>query len=315
MIFRFGEFELETSSYELRRAGERIHLSRRAFDILEHLIQNRHKVVTRDDLVDLFWEGRAVTDGSLSQIVKSIRRALGEKRDGTRIETVRSRGYRFLGNDVTSRPQPERSGATGFASKWPEAETSSSLFSASAEEDECQLLVHALEAARAGNGALAVVTGPRHSGKTTLVRGLAARARALSMNVVLGRAHDGADALDWWLVLEILSSSSEATPLLGVVEDVPLRSQRTCALIEAFARSARQRKTLLVVTCTVEENWDRSFLDSLANGETGQVMLIELALESGTFLRALEHGTSQANELCQTSNTNHVALKLRTGAE
>ncbi len=99
MIYSFGDCELDIGLYELRRDGSRTPVEPQVFDLLKHLIENRDRVVTKEELLDAVWDGRIVSDSTLTSRIKSARRAVGD--DGSRqalISTFRGRGFRFIGD-------------------------------------------------------------------------------------------------------------------------------------------------------------------------------------------------------------------------
>jgi TolB-like protein/DNA-binding winged helix-turn-helix (wHTH) protein len=106
MRVRFGEYELDTETRTLQRAGRRIRVQSKAFDLLAYLIERRKRVVSADELLDVLWPGLHVTPAALSTAVQKARQAVGD--DGehqTVIHTEHGKGFRFVA-DVT-----ERSGA------------------------------------------------------------------------------------------------------------------------------------------------------------------------------------------------------------
>lgn len=96
--FVFDEFKLETELQTLRRGGAEIHLAKRPFQVLLFLIENRGRVVSRDELLNKFWDGHDVYDDALRKCVGAIRKALNDLGKSPRfIETRRGSGYRFVG--------------------------------------------------------------------------------------------------------------------------------------------------------------------------------------------------------------------------
>jgi TolB-like protein/DNA-binding winged helix-turn-helix (wHTH) protein/Flp pilus assembly protein TadD len=92
------EYLLEPETRLLRRGVTTIPLPKRPFQVLLYLIDHRDRLVSRAELLDLFWEGRDVYDVTLTKCVGKIRRALGEDHEGPRfIETRYAEGYRFIG--------------------------------------------------------------------------------------------------------------------------------------------------------------------------------------------------------------------------
>jgi TolB-like protein/DNA-binding winged helix-turn-helix (wHTH) protein len=95
MPYRFEGFVFDPE-IGLSRSGEPIPLEPRALEILHYLIQNRDRVVTRDELNERLWEGRIVSDAALSTQVRSVRRALGDDRVQQKfVKTYPRRGFGF----------------------------------------------------------------------------------------------------------------------------------------------------------------------------------------------------------------------------
>lgn len=92
MIYRFGEFALDTLRAELCSAGKEVPLRRQSFDVLVHLLQKPHRIVSKDELLDAVWGDKVVTDGALKHCLMEIRAVIGD-RDRTVIRTVPRRGY------------------------------------------------------------------------------------------------------------------------------------------------------------------------------------------------------------------------------
>lgn len=106
MKYAFDGYVLDTALGELHRDGEAQSVEPRAFALLCFLVENRDRMVTKDDLVEAIWDGRVVSDAAISTVVKSARKALDD--DGKtqrRIKTLHGRGFRFVtdGVEVTGR--------------------------------------------------------------------------------------------------------------------------------------------------------------------------------------------------------------------
>ncbi|MEO7190732.1 MAG: transcriptional regulator [Vicinamibacterales bacterium] len=100
--FRFGPFLVSPAHRSLRRGTLDVPLIPRYFDLLVLLLAQRHRVVTRQEIFDLVWTDVVVSDGALSQAVRTIRRCLGDdSRDPQFIRTVSRHGYQFVGAIVT----------------------------------------------------------------------------------------------------------------------------------------------------------------------------------------------------------------------
>jgi TolB-like protein/DNA-binding winged helix-turn-helix (wHTH) protein len=101
MIFQFDDFEIDTSRIELRFQGRTCAVEPQVFSLLAFLVENRHRMVTREEIVETVWLGRAVSDSALSSRIKDARKALNDDGASQRyIRTVHGRGFRFVGEDV-----------------------------------------------------------------------------------------------------------------------------------------------------------------------------------------------------------------------
>src|SRR4030081_1812978 len=97
--FVFAEFNLDAELRTLRREGAAIHLAKRPFDLLLFLIENRERVVSREELLDRFWDGHEVYDDALRKCIGVICTALTDVGKSPRfIETRRGSGFRFIGS-------------------------------------------------------------------------------------------------------------------------------------------------------------------------------------------------------------------------
>jgi DNA-binding winged helix-turn-helix (wHTH) protein len=95
-VYRFAGFELSPALARLSYQGEVVALEPRAFDVLLHLIRQRSRLVTNQELLQCYWP-QHVTRTALPHCIADLRRALGDSaRRPTLIETTRGRGYRFV---------------------------------------------------------------------------------------------------------------------------------------------------------------------------------------------------------------------------
>ncbi len=96
MPYRFEEFEIDPDRYELRRNGVAQSIEPLVFDLILFLARNAKRVVSRDEVVAAVWEGRAISETTISSAIKSARRALGDSGDSqSYIRTIRGRGFEF----------------------------------------------------------------------------------------------------------------------------------------------------------------------------------------------------------------------------
>lgn len=113
---RFGSFELDIRSRELRRGDTCIRLQEQPFEILRLMLERPGDVVTRDELRRRLWPDGTFVDfeHSLNAAVKRLRAALGDDADSPRfVETLPRRGYRFIGHSATSAAAAGEPGGAG----------------------------------------------------------------------------------------------------------------------------------------------------------------------------------------------------------
>ena len=96
-IFEFGDFRVEAHTRRLLHKGDSIPLTPKVFDTLLYLVENRGKVVEKDDLMHAVWPDTVVEENNLNQNISTLRRVLGESRGENRfIATIPGKGYRFI---------------------------------------------------------------------------------------------------------------------------------------------------------------------------------------------------------------------------
>jgi TolB-like protein/tetratricopeptide (TPR) repeat protein len=98
MIFRINDCLIDTSAYEVRRNGNPVPVQPQVFDLLILLLENRDRLVTKDEIIERVWHGRVVSDAALDSRIKSARQAIGDSGASQKlIRTIRGRGFRFVG--------------------------------------------------------------------------------------------------------------------------------------------------------------------------------------------------------------------------
>jgi TolB-like protein len=113
MRYRVGEYVLDLRKFELRKNDRLLPVEPQVLSLLFLLIENRDRLVSKDELVATIWGGRAISDSAISSRIKSARRSLGDDGEAQRlIRTVHGRGFRFVGEvtaeaDATSAVLPD----------------------------------------------------------------------------------------------------------------------------------------------------------------------------------------------------------------
>lgn len=96
-LFQFGDFRLDDSAAQLLRGGQPVHIQPKPFALLVHLVRNRDRVVSKQELLATVWPDVSVSDLALFSALRDLRRTLGDTDTAERaIRTVRGRGFRFV---------------------------------------------------------------------------------------------------------------------------------------------------------------------------------------------------------------------------
>ena len=102
MIYCFGPFELDTDRVELRSDGAAVAVEPQVFALLRLLLENRERMVSRDEIIAKVWNGRIVSDSAIASRIKSARQAVGDDgRAQAVIRTVHGQGFAFVADVAT----------------------------------------------------------------------------------------------------------------------------------------------------------------------------------------------------------------------
>jgi TolB-like protein len=112
MQFLFADHVLDTDRRELRRGSELIDVEPQVLDLLIYLVENRGRVVSKDDLIASVWNNRIVSDATLSSRIYAARQAVGDSgREQKLIRTIARKGHRFVGEVTQSSGAARMEGA------------------------------------------------------------------------------------------------------------------------------------------------------------------------------------------------------------
>jgi DNA-binding winged helix-turn-helix (wHTH) protein len=108
--YLFEEYAFDTDRRELHRGANVVSIAPQVFDLLDYLIRNRERVVSKDDLINAIWDGRIVSDAALTTRLNVARTVIGDSGEEQRlIKTLPRKGFRFVG------PVREAQGPAGAA--------------------------------------------------------------------------------------------------------------------------------------------------------------------------------------------------------
>jgi len=197
--FEFGEFTLDVGAIQLRGARGPIELEARAFDVLLHLIRHRHRVVSKQELLDAIWAEQEVGESTLTRSISLVRRALRESAGQPRyLQTLRGRGYRFTAEvSATGTATPVVADRdVGRRGTWP-----TGLVGRSGELERVRV---DLERAAGGSFRLFWLSGPAGIGKTRLCGAILDHARVLDARIASARCDGGNAGPPFWPWIQIL---------------------------------------------------------------------------------------------------------------
>lgn len=302
MFFAFDDFELDGERLELRRAGKPIRADAVVLRLLAVLLWNAGRLVTKDELVDTVWEGRAVADNVITVSMARLRKTLGHVRSQHEfVATVYGRGYRFV-REVVERG--ERSGPTPA-----ESGTSSEVEPPFVgRERVLERLQHALGESRAGRGRVCVLTGEPGIGKTRVVEALERQTSSPELRVAWGYCREAGGTPPLWpwlrLLREVMASyrasdleqnigaaASEVSRLLRQMDGAePVGANELAAEQLGWEGPARYRcfeAVLRTFTFTAEQAPWLLVLDDLHRADAASLELLSLLLDEISHTRIL----------------------------
>lgn len=168
MHYTFDDCTLDTQRYELRQGGLRLPLRRKVFQVLVYLIEQRDRVVPRDELLAQVWPDQYVGEETLTSCVKAVRRAVGDSGRAQRvILTVHGQGLRFVAEVMeTDAPGAACQAMMSTAAPAPACPPPALLVG---REAELAALQRWYTAAQQGTRQVGFITGEAGVGKTALV--------------------------------------------------------------------------------------------------------------------------------------------------
>ncbi|WP_200626939.1 winged helix-turn-helix domain-containing tetratricopeptide repeat protein [Pseudomonas sp. LAM2023] len=109
MPFVFDDYQLDEQRRELTRQGQAVAIGPQVFDLLVQLVSHRDRVLGRDELLARVWNGKVVSESTITSHINAVRKAIGDSGEEQRLlRTVARKGYRFVGEvrEAASGPAP-----------------------------------------------------------------------------------------------------------------------------------------------------------------------------------------------------------------
>src|SRR5438477_3524239 len=216
--YRFGAVEVRPSERQLLVKGQPAPVGARAFDVLLALIDNRDRVVTKDELLDLVWPGLVVEENNLQVQVSTLRKILGSQA----VATIPGRGYRFT---LVPEGMPEAPSSPLPARRHNLPAALNSFIGREREIAEIKELL--------GSSRLVTLTSTGGTGKTRL-----------SLQVAGELADEFEDGV-WLVELAPVADAARLAQVVAFVLDV--KEEPGQAGIDTLAAYVRDRKLLLIL--------------------------------------------------------------------
>jgi len=211
-VLVFGENRLDLESGELWRAGRRVRVRRKAWQVLVYLIERPGRLVTKDELLSAVWPGVNVNEEAVARHVREVRQALGDtSKPATCIEVEYGRGFKFV---ASIRPATAAASPTGSGSKNDETELRAEVWRALGVQrrsagkhgentivgraDDLAAIDAALRQVVAGGSRLIEFAGEAGLGKTRIVADAIERALGAGFAVLVGRCFEGEGRPPFW---------------------------------------------------------------------------------------------------------------------
>lgn len=299
-VFGFGGVELDVGCLELRRGGQRVEVQPKVMRLLVHLVVNRHRVVSTEELQSTLWPEVSVGAGSLKRAILGARQVLGEQGDSpSSIRTLRGLGYQFV--------SPVEVRASGPSLHVPVAEPGRSAFFG--REYVMELLSTCISEVMRGESRSVFLTGVPGVGKSRTLEELSTLASSAGMDVWLGRCSNLEGAPAFWPFIQLLRAAVRergARDIRALMEDgaadlaavmpelrqvltnLPIAEDASHAtrfrLFDSFAmflgRAARQRPLLIAI-------------DDLHHADPATLQLLTFVLRSVERVPLLISATSR----------------------
>jgi DNA-binding winged helix-turn-helix (wHTH) protein/tetratricopeptide (TPR) repeat protein len=204
VLFEFADFTFDESAFELRRSGALVKADPKVLDVLAYVLRKPGQLVSKHELMEHVWEGRALSDTVLTGAMSRLRKALEGDGGDPLLENVYGRGYRFTAA-VTLRAPVSLPPPIG------NAERSTNDLPFVGRGAALARVETALEQARKGWGRLVVAAGEPGIGKTHLAEVSTERASALGMPWAWGVCRPRTICPPFWPLIQVLRGCGRAS--------------------------------------------------------------------------------------------------------
>lgn len=230
MLFAFDDFIFDEARYELRRGGTTLKVEASVLKLLAFFCKHPGDLLSKQELIDEVWEGRALADNVLSVTVAKLRKVLGHTKGAAEyIDNVYGRGYRFTRSVV--RDVPSTNDKTARVVPLKSVSRDALLVG---RNSVMQRLETGLTEALSGHGRIYLLSGEPGIGKTRICEVFGEDAATSGALVAWGCCHDIEGAPPFWLWYQVLRELEK----LGFTEDISDILNRRISDLAAFFQEA-----------------------------------------------------------------------------
>lgn len=247
-IYEFGEYQLDVSAFELRRAGSRVDVQPKMLRLLCHLIEHRERAVSSDELMRLLWPDETVGSGSLKRAVCGARQAIGERGGReSRIRTVHRFGYQFVGS-LRESVLPGTMQAATTAS--PSSRNELQWGAVAGDGELLELLQRALMNAKHSACCVLISSRSAGAGRTYTLERLLAVARPLGVGTWIARCAPRMVARHEDVFAQLFKQAANARgPVIIGIDDVHHADVAALRRLRLQLQEWKGVRVLLIATC------------------------------------------------------------------
>jgi DNA-binding winged helix-turn-helix (wHTH) protein len=297
-LCQFDPFVLDLGSAELLRAGKPVKLAALPARLLRYLAANRHRTVSKHELAQELWGGRAIGEATLHQAVRAARHAVDD--DGRQQRVIRTAsgiGYRFVAKANDSAPVLHLVGATSYVGQ-------RSLLAE---------LEQALSEVKAGRGALLLLEGEPGIGKSRAIDEIARLAGGLGLSVVSGGASPQEGAPPFWPWIEVFRGLAGIRPVADLRADAPHLLKAGAELTIRPSEPSRFRQFKAAARClerSAEHGAIAVLLEDLHEAGAATLELLEFVAQRALHAPLLMVATYRERELREDPARSRVLDRL-----
>ena len=212
MMYVFGNCELDTRLYTLRRTDQTTRLQPRVYKVLTYLLEHRDRVVSKDELCEQVWPNQFIANATLESAIRLVRRAIGDSgREQRIIQTSHGYGYRFVAPVEERRSAEDQVTSTRIIPSPRAPRPKQTLSPFVGRQRELTMLHELLEQVESGRGRVVGLVGEPGTGKSRLLHEFRQSLRTGRVTYLEGRCFANRPTTPYLPMLDIIRQSCKIT--------------------------------------------------------------------------------------------------------